>query len=263
VFEIYHFSEAEIICFALMLLRISACMVVLPIFGSNLIPPPVKILLSLVTCFVLFPVLKTSAVLPTTSLEVWKDSLILLALREVFVGVFMGFLARFLFIGVEVAGQILSFSLGYSTVQLLNPAFGDSGTMMDEFETLLATLLFLAINGHHIFFEAIYRSFQLAPVGVLSFNVKGLAALTFMSQEVFTVGVKLAGPMIAVILFLNIALGIVGRAVPQINVFVISFPVNILVGLFVFMVSIPLLLTVMDSDFTRMGAEIFQFLKGF
>jgi len=74
---------------------------------------------------------------------------------------------------------------------------------------------------------------------------------------------KLAGPMIAVVLFLNIALGVIGRAVPQINVFVISFPVNILVGLFIFMVSIPLLLTVVESDYISLGQQVMGFVKGF
>src|SRR5438270_466000 len=100
-------------------------------------------------------------------------------------------------------------------------------------------------------------------MGALTMNPKALASMTTLVAEVFMIGVKLAGPMIAVILFLNISLGIVGRAVPQINVFVISFPVNILVGLFVFMMSIPLLLAVMEADFGHVGAEIFTFLKGF
>ena len=94
-------------------------------------------------------------------------------------------------------------------------------------------------------------------------DTKALASVTVLTQQVFVIGIKLAGPMIAVILFLNIALGMVGRAVPQINVFVISFPVNILVGLFVFSVSIPLLLTVLESDFMTIGAEMFKFLKAF
>ena len=231
----------------------------MPIFGSKLVPAPRKALLSLVVAMVLFPVLKSSQILPLT----WKDDLIFLAMREVFVGVFLGFLTRFIFMGVEVAGQILSLTMGLSAVQLINPTFSESSTIMEQFETVLATLLFLALNGHHFLFEALFRSFQLAPVGALSLSTQALSQTTILVQEVFVIGIKLAGPMIAVTLFLNIALGIVGRAVPQINVFIISFPVNILVGLFVFMVSIPLLITVLDTDFSTMSEHIFVFLKGF
>ena len=242
-----------------MLVRVSACLVTMPIFGNKNIPAHAKVLLSIATCLVLFPVTKH---LFTLSVG-WQDDLILLVGREAFCGLFMGFVARFIFMGVEIAGQILSFTMSFSAAQLINPTFGDSGTMMEEFETILATLLFLAINGHHMLFEAIYRSFDIAPLGRLAIDTKALGSVIVLTQEVFVIGIKLAGPMIAVILFLNIALGMIGRAVPQINVFVISFPVNILVGLFVFSISIPLLLSVLERDFVDIGAEMFKFLKAF
>jgi flagellar biosynthetic protein FliR len=245
--------------FALMFVRISTCVSMFPIFGNKNIPVHAKVLLSLLVSFVLFPVMKSRFAF----IAGWEDSLILLVAREALCGLFMAFVARFIFIGVEIAGQILSFTMGFSAAQLINPTFGDSGTMMEQFEMILATLLFLGINGHHFLFEAIYRSFEIAPLGRLFIDVKGLASVTVLTQQVFIIGIKLAGPMIAVILFLNIALGMVGRAVPQINVFVISFPVNILVGLFVFSVSIPLLLTVLEGDFMNMTAQMFQFLRAF
>jgi flagellar biosynthesis protein FliR len=259
VFELYKFNEAEIIAAGLMLIRIATFMAIMPLFGTRVVPQPAKILLSMVMTLVLFPVLKNTMNVPAF----WDESLILCVLREAFIGIFLGFLTRMIFMSVEVAGQLVGISMGFSTITLINPAFGDSAGVMEQFESILATLLFLAINGHHLFFEAIFQSFKLAPVGVLTMNPQALASLTVFAQEVFVIGVKLAGPMIAVILFLNVALGIVGRAVPQINVFVISFPVNILVGLFVFMVSIPLMLTVMESDFMQLGGQMFAFLKGF
>lgn len=259
MFEVYRFNEQEMALFALMLVRISCCIALFPIFGNRNFPAHAKVLLSLLISFVLFPVMHGHFVLTTG----WEDNLILLVAREAFCGLFMAFVARFVFMGVEIAGQILSFTMGFSAAQLINPTFGDSGTMMEQFEMILATLLFLGINGHHMLFEAIYRSFEIAPLGRLLVDTRALTSVTVLTQEVFIIGIKLAGPMIAVILFLNIALGMVGRAVPQINVFVISFPVNILVGLFVFSVSIPLLIRVMESDFMNIGAEMFKFLKAF
>jgi flagellar biosynthetic protein FliR len=175
----------------------------------------------------------------------------------------MGFLARMILMTAEIAGQILSFSMGLSAAQLVNPAFGESSSIMEQFEVVLATLLFLAINGHHMFFEALYRSFELAPLGAMGIKPEAINSVQLMASEIFGIGIKMAGPMIAVVLFLNIALGVIGRAVPQINVFVISFPVNILVGLFILMVSIPLLLTVMEADFASLGAQMMTFVKGF
>jgi flagellar biosynthetic protein FliR len=260
LFEVYRFNETEIALFALMLIRISSCIAVMPIFGIKHVPAQVKVLLALLLTFVLFPVLIRGSVVPAVS---WREDIILLVMREAFLGLFMGFLTRMIFIAVEVTGQLLGFSMGFSAAQLVNPASGEASTVMEQFETVLATLLFLSINGHHMLLEAIYRSFDLAPLARLSVHPQGMLSLSSLVHQVFVIGLKLAAPMIAVILFLNIALGVVGRAVPQINVFVISFPINIMVGLFVFIVSIPMLLTVLQSDFVEMGAEIFSYIKGF
>jgi flagellar biosynthetic protein FliR len=257
MFEIYKFGEAEIILFALIFMRVSTMLVTMPVIGGRSIPNIAKVLLSFSVSLVLIPFVKTTG---PQSLS-WKADLLILFGREALVGLFMGFLARVMFMTVEIAGQILSFSMGLSAAQLVNPNFGESSSVMEQFETVLGTLIFLVINGHHMFFEALYRSFQLAPVGLLTLNVGTLGSVTTMAQDAFSIAIKLAGPMIAVILFLNVALGIVGRAVPQINVFVISFPVNILVGLFIFMVSIPLLLTVMESDFVVLGRLIMTYVR--
>src|ERR1700744_579985 len=141
-------------------------MAITPIFGNRSIPQPVKILLSLVMTLVIFPVIKQNNAVGPRTIE---SQLLILALREVFIGVFLGFLTRLIFAAVEVSGQILSLSMGFTTASLINPAFNESDSVMAQFELILATLLFLAVNGHHLFIEAIYKSYQLAPVGVFSF----------------------------------------------------------------------------------------------
>jgi len=260
LFEVYRFNETEIALFALMLIRISTCIAIIPIFGVRHVPSSVKVLLSLLLTFILFPVLIKTTQMPLIN---WEDEIFLLVAKEAFLGMFMGFLTRLIFIAVDVAGELLGFSMGFSTAQLVNPTSGEASSVMEQFLTILATLLFLAINGHHMLIEAIYRSFSLVPLAQLSINPENMASLSVIIQQVFTIGFKLAAPMIAVILFLNIAMGIIGRAVPQVNVFVISFPVNILVGLFVFIVSIPLLLSTMQTDFVDVSAEIFKYIKNF
>jgi flagellar biosynthesis protein FliR len=258
-FEVYKFNEAEIALFGLMLIRIASCLITMPITGSGNVPGPAKVLLSLVVTLVLFPLLQAHTQISPN----WKDEIILLAAREALLGVFMGFLARVMFIGIEMAGQMLGFSVGFSASQVINPTFGESSTMMEQFQIILGTLLFLTINGHHLLFEALYQSFDLAPLAKASMSTTAMASVTDLVQKIFVIAIKLAAPMIAVVLFLNIALGMVGRAVPQVNVFIISFPVTILAGFFVLGVSIPLMLTVMETDFIQMGGEIFKFIRGF
>ncbi|MBK9292910.1 MAG: flagellar biosynthetic protein FliR [Oligoflexia bacterium] len=260
MFEVYKFNEAELVLFSLMLIRISACLVAMPLFSSTTIPGPIKVLLSLVITFVVF--LSQKQNLATNSGFV-LENLIVLSAREAFIGAFIGFLARGIFWAVQVAGQVLGFTMGFSAAQSFNPALGGSGTMLEEFQNILAILLFLVINGHHWLLEGLVKSFELAPMGLIGLNPQALLSTGAYVQNVFEIAVKLSGPIVAVVLFLNVALGVVGRAVPQINVFIISFPVNILVGMFVFMVSIPLILTVMQNDFAHLTEQVFKFIKGF
>ncbi len=260
MFEIYKFSETEFIAFALMLVRISACLVTMPIFGNRDIPAHVKVLFSLLITMILFSSARAH-ILATTHIE--SQDLILLTLREAFLGTLIGFLCRGIFWAVQMAGQLLGFSIGFSAAQAFNPALGDTGTMIEQFQSILAMLLFLGINGHHWMIRAIAQSFELVPLSLTTIKTETIYGLGNYIQTISEIAVKLSAPMMAVIIFLNGAMGIVGRAVPQINTFVTSFPVNILVGLFVFMVSIPLLLTVMENDFARMTVIVFQFIKAF
>lgn len=258
-FEIYQFNEKEILFFGLVLVRLSACLVIMPIFSARDIPGPLKALLSLLISFLIFASHRKQIV----AIPLQSQDLLLLAAREAFVGSFIGFLCRGIFWGVQVAGQILGFSMGLSAAQIFNPALGESETIIEQFQTTLAMLLFLVIGGHHWMLQALSQSIDMAPVGVLGLKTQPLLGVGGAVQTIFEIAIKLAGPMMAVIIFLNIAMGVVGRAVPQINVFVISFPVNILAGLFVFMVTIPLILAVMESDFSKISIQILRFIKAF
>jgi len=259
MFEVYHFNEIDIIGFALTLIRISACIVVLPIFGSAQVPHHQKILISLAVSLALFPVVR-----PLIAHDLLlSNQLILLALREALVGAFIGYMARLLFIGISISGQLIGFSAGLGTASLINPATNESGIVLEQFQTVLGVLLFLGIDGHHMFFAALHKSFTLIQVGSLGINVESMANVALMAQKVFIIGLQLAAPMIAVIWFLNIAMGLVGRAVTQINVFVASAPVNFLVGIFVMMLSIPLMVELLDVHFYEFGETIFKYMRGF
>ncbi|MCC6276700.1 MAG: flagellar biosynthetic protein FliR [Oligoflexia bacterium] len=259
MFEVYRLSETEIMFFALVLIRVTSCLVALPIYGTRTIPAPAKVLLGLAVVFVLFPVVRPQ--LPVGS--EWTENIVLLSAREAFIGLLMGFVARMIFFAVEVAGQIVGFSMGLSAAQLVNPAFGESSSVVEQFKGIMAILLFLAINGHHLYFEAMYQSFQLAPAGQMRFGALAMASLSGLLSETFQIAMKLAGPMTIIMVLLNLAVGVIGKFVPQINVFVVSFSVSILGGLFVFAVSLPLILHVLETDMFQMTSHMFEFVKGF
>jgi flagellar biosynthetic protein FliR len=231
----------------------------MPIFGTRLVPVYAKVLFGLALTLIVFPIVRIKV--PAT--QGFSEDLIALCAREALVGVMMGFVARMIFFAVEVAGQMVGFSMGLSAAQLMNPAFGESSAVIEQFKNIMAILLFLVINGHHLYIEALFKSYDLAPVGILSFGTAATASLAKTVQEVFLIALKLAGPMIAVMVMMNLAVGVIGKFVPQINVFVVSFSVTILGGLFVFIMSLPLVLHVLEADMFQMTSRIFDVVKGF
>ncbi len=257
--DIYKFSETEIIAFFLILLRISAFIVSWPVFGSPTVPNTLKILFSLALAFMLMPVINYSAV----NANFDSYSLIGLSIKEVAVGVCLGYLARMFFFAVGMAGEIASTSIGLSSAQLFNPQMGAQVTAVEHFKVILASLFYLGMQGHHLFLSGLVDSFNLVPMGFLTFSFKGFIEMGRLAQEVMEIGVKISAPVMVSILFMNVAMAVIGRAVPQINVLITSMPVNILVGIFVLMISLPLFVWQMDSLLEFTSIRMFQLLKTF
>jgi flagellar biosynthesis protein FliR len=255
--EVYKFSQSEILSFILVLLRISTFLVAWPVFGSSNVPAPVKILLGLILTVILFPIAGRDR-LDAAALDQYYFWLMM---REAFVGIAMGFLARFFFFAISICAQIVSDSIGLSSIQLLNPTTSDRSTAVEEFYTMLATLLFLGMNGHHLFISGLAKSYEMIPLSLKGLELAALGNMAALTQIVTIIGVKLAAPVFIAVFLMNIAMGIVGRAVPQINVFVTSMPVNILVGLFVLIISVPLLLTGMGDLLNDTLIGVFGILK--
>jgi flagellar biosynthetic protein FliR len=257
--EIYRFSEVEIIAFFLVLLRISAFIVSWPVFGTPTIPNVIKILFGLSVGLVIFPVINYGAV----RADFDSFNLIALSVKEVFIGVSLGYLARMFFFSVSIAGEVAATSIGLASAQLFNPQIGAQSTSIEQFKVILASLFYLGIQGHHLFISALVDSYNIVPVGHLGLSFAGFAKMGQFAQEIMEIGVKMCAPVMVAILFMNVAMAVIGRAVPQINVLVTSLPVNILVGLFILILSLPLFLWQMNGliDFSAM--RMFQLLKAY
>lgn len=251
------FPEGQIIAFALVFLRVIAMVVVWPIFGTQTVPVSVKVLLSVIISMVLFPTIKFANVdMITISNEV-----IFLSAREVCVGLALGFLMRMFFFAISIAGEVISVSTGLGSAQLFNPAMGTSGNVLEQFEVMLASLFFLALNGHHIFIGGLAESFHLVPVSDIGLKVAGFGGIAVFVQDVFLMGLKICAPVMVAVFIANIAMGILGRAVPQINVLVTSMPVTLLLGLAVLFITTPLFVSEMDVLMNLMANRLFQFMK--
>ena len=255
--NIYYLSEPQLLVFALVLIRISAFLVAFPLVESGNIPTSVKILLSMIMALVLYPVVNARGI-PN---DILSGSLFVLVIKEGFMGLFVGFIARFFFQALAVCGDLVTMSLGLSADQFFNPHLDRRVTVVEEFELMIGGLFFLAINGHHIFIQGLMQSFDIMPVAKTTLNFVTLRDVSLIAQDIISLGIKLSAPILGAIFITNIAMGIVGRAVPQINVLVMSWPVNIMLGFAILFVSLPLFLMSLKESLNWNAETLFEILK--
>lgn len=255
--NIYNLSEIQILGFALVLIRISAFLVAFPLVEGASMPPMVKLLLSLAMTIVIYPVVNSSGLDP----EMLSGSLFILSIKEAFVGLFVGFLARFFFHILSICAEIITLSVGLSSDQVFNPHMDRRVTSIEQFHVLIGGLFFLAFNGHHFFIQGLVESFSAVPLSKISFNFVVMRDITLGVQNILVMGIKLSAPVLGAIFLANMAMGIIGRAVPQINVLVTSWPVNIMLGFSVMFVSLPLLIMSMGEMLNWSVENLFAILK--
>lgn len=255
------FNETEMLAFALVLVRVSSFIITWPVFSVYNVPQPLKILLAVTISTVIFPVISRAGL----SGEELSTSLLVLVFKELFVGLAIGFLTRLFFFAVNIGGNLIATSIGLANAQVFNPTMGSSGTTVDQFYATIATLIFLGINGHHSLLTGLVHSFDAIP---LSLSGTEFALLIDKGKEsgailqlVTVCGIKISAPIMVAMFFMNVAMGILGRAVPQINVLVTSMAVNFMTGLVVMIVAMPALVLEMSQEIMLFAEELFKWMK--
>ncbi|MFN9067352.1 MAG: flagellar biosynthetic protein FliR, partial [Bdellovibrionales bacterium] len=162
---------------------------------------------------------------------------------------------------LSMAGELISVSLGLASAQVYNPFSGNNGQVLEQFFSLFGMIVFLALNGHHVFVTALVESFQTLPVAKLSIEFGGLAELAKQFQQIFVIMIKMAAPVVITLFIVNMSMAIIGRAVPQINVLVTSFPVTIMIGLVVLIISMPLMSMEMSLLLQSTSTELFKLMR--
>ncbi len=257
--DVYKFSETEMLLFFLMLVRMTAFVVSWPVFGVPNMPQQLKILFGFVLAILLFGSVSKDSV-EIASLD---QNLMLLAAREALIGLIVGFLGRLFFFAFRVAGEMMSQAMGLSAAHLFNPALGGQSTSLEQFYVVLASLFYLGFNGHHHLLQALVETFRVAPLASMSLNVSHFIGMGEMVQKIVELGLKFSAPVVISIMMVNLVLGVVGKTVPQLNVLVTSFPINIMIGLFLMMVTLPVLFDQMNEYLNQSTVEIFKFVRAF
>jgi flagellar biosynthetic protein FliR len=240
----------------LLFIRICAILVATPLLGSKNVPVQVKVGLSLVLTIAVLPIVGLREVSLTD-----VPSLGSAMVGEVFIGVIIGYTARLLFAAVQMAGQLVGFQMGFGIVNVIDPQTSSQVSIVAEFQHIIALLVFLAADAHHWFVLSIAKSFELIPPFGFCFTNSLMEAIVRLSCDMFVIAAKLSAPILAALLFTDLALGLVARTVPQMNIFIVGFPLKIAIGLLGIGFSFPLLMYTLRSLFQKMGEDIVVVMK--
>ncbi len=249
-------SVAQFQVFLLVFVRTIGILAISPVFGHRAVISQSKAGLALVIAMVLFPVVPLT-LSPTGELLPY----VLLAIKELIMGMILGFTALLVFIAVQFAGEVIGIDIGFGVVNIIDPMSAEQISIIATFKNLIALVVLLMINGHHTILNALAASFDMVPLGGMMFTEllgRGLIAIT---SQVFVMAIKLATPVIAALFLTSLALGIVARTVPQMNVFIVGFPMKIGIGMGIIMLTLPLFQTILVKYFNGMAANFSLLLQ--
>jgi len=242
--------------FLLILFRVGAFMAALPILGGGGVPISIKVMMALSISVVLFQILH----IETAPLVL--GSLTVGIFGEILIGLVIGMGVRMIFSAVELGGTIVGFQMGFGVANVLDPVSNRQVGLIGQLQNLVASLIFLATNAHHIVLRALVRSFRLIPSFGFYPSEALIGYLMRLAGEMFALGIKIGIPVIAALLLANIAVGILSRVVPQINALLFSFPVTIGLGLLVIGASLPLFVGLLKEQMLGLEGVVFKLLVG-
>jgi flagellar biosynthetic protein FliR len=225
----FSFSSAQLMGWAGMylwpFLRVLALFMAAPLYSHRSVPMRVKIGLGIVIAVVIAPVLP-----PQQQVALDSAQLLPLVIQQVMVGLALGFMVRLALAGIDLAGELIGLQMGLSFAGFFDPQSQHGGNAVGSWLGVIAMLIFLGINGHLLLIHTLEESFRIFPIGAGLFSISDINSLVAAGAEVFRLGLQLALPFIAVLLIVNLALGVMVRVAPQLNLMSIGMPTTITVG---------------------------------
>jgi flagellar biosynthetic protein FliR len=223
------------------LTRILGLLAVAPPFGNARVPRKVKVMLGMLIATIVAPNVPALPALDPMSLPG-----LLILVQQMIIGLSMGMAIRIVFAAVEMTGQLISMTMGLGFAVFFDPNSQGQSAAISQLFSLLATLLFLSVNGHLVLISALADSFVTMPINAAPMSTEGLRQMVNWSGIVFSMGLQLALPVVGVLLVTNLALGVLTRAAPQLNLFGIGFPITLSAGFVLIAVSLPYMVTPME-----------------
>lgn len=248
-----HQFQTFLICAA----RIAGFISAIPVYFGTQTPARIKVTLVFAVSLLLFPIL--SPALPELSFN--PGFFLFLTINETLLGLLLGLISRLIFTTVEFGGTIIGYQMGFAAANIFDPQHQNQISLISQFQNVFAILIFLALDGHHIFIKTAAKSYELLPPGNMNFSGEAIPYLMELATRMFSLGVQFSAPVLAVLLLSGLILGILARVFPQLNVFLLSFPLNIGISFIVIALTLDMVASLLRREFDAMGERILTILQ--
>ena len=238
--------------FGVILIRVAGIVVAIPAFSSRSVPLHVRIGLLIGLTVILFPIVSDQV----RPLSLSWPQVVPLLFTEFMVGMVLGFAISFVMNAFIIAGELIGIQMGINLISALDPVAGGQVPILGQFMGLLGMLIFLAIDGHHMMFEALVASFQLVPPMHVHFSGFRVESVLKLGLGMFVLALKVGAPVMTAVFIVTLGMGILGRTIPQLNVMLNNVPITIGVGLLVLGLSLPLFGSLAESNLTGIGPTL-------
>lgn len=236
--------------------RLTGFFVINPVYGRKSVPTMAKVALAFLIALIILPVIDIDIGIP---FKLFPYTFLII--KEFFVGFVISFCAFIMFSSIYVAGQIIDMKVGFGLVNILDPQINIQVPIMGNFQYILTLLVFLTINGHHHMLSAVIKSYDILPIGKAVITDPFFNNVIKIFSNMFVIAFKISLPIIGAILLTDIALALISRTIPQMNIFIVGIPIKIAVGIFIIVFYIPMYLIILDVMFNGIYNDIFTFLK--
>lgn len=236
--------------------RASGMIMSAPIFQSRNIPPQVKVVLAFGLALLVAPF-----IVGVIDFKQYTFGMaVFTLLQELLIGLIMGFMINLTMYAIQIAGYFFDVQMGFSMINILDPTTGSQIPLMGQINYIMASLIFLAINGHHTVITSFIQSYQVIRPGMFLVKKEAIGVFVMAFSNMFYLGFKIGIPIMGTIFLTDVAMGIIAKLIPQINVFMIGFPVKIILGLIMVIFLIPVYLMLIEATFSNSG-DTFKMMR--
>ena len=251
------FYAEKFVVFLLVFIRTLSMFATAPLYGNQAIPAQVKVWAGAAVAFALFPLVAVH----TGTLSLDLGSLIILAIEEVIVGSAIGFTMGLIFMGIDYAGELLGIEMGLSISSLIDQQSGVNVPVIGQFEAIMATFLFLIMNGHLFLLQALQMSYTAVPISGMKLTGAAVNFFVSLTGVVFVAAIKISAPVMVSLFLADVVLGIMARMVPQVNVFFVGMPITIGIGVVLLIASLPFFVLVFGKLLEVFEDQTVQLLR--